>query len=116
MSSISGEITHNQNKGNDLVTKHHLDIVGRESDSDNGIVDNNITVNAVNQSDHSSSVGGTNVEHDQSDESDESDAELVLNDASKKRLLYRNMIVYFGREFFVFLILLLTTYATYHNM
>lgn len=111
MSSISQENSQSHNTENNLVTKHHLDTVDRESDSDNGIFDNSI---AVNQSDHSSSVGGTN-EHDQSDESDESDEEL-LNDSNKKRLLYRNMFLYFGREFIVFLILLLTTYATYHNM
>lgn len=111
MSSISQDDSQYQNKENNLIAKHS-DNIGRESDSDNGIVDN-IT---LNQSDQSSSVGtnGTNV-HDQSDESDESDEEL-LNDSNKKRLLYRNMIVYFGREFIVFLILLLTTYATYHNM
>lgn len=111
MSSISQEYSQSHNKENNLATEHRLDTVDRESDSDNGIFDNNI---AVSQSDHSSSVGETN-EHDQSDESDESDEEL-LNDSSKKRLLYRNMILYFGREFIVFLILLLTTYATYHNM
>lgn len=111
MSSVSQEYSPSNNKDNNLVTKHHLDTIDRESDSDNGIIDNRIT---FNQSDHSSSVGGTN-EHDQSDESDESVEEL-LNDTNKKRLLYRNMILYFGREFIVFLILLLTTYATYHNM
>lgn len=110
MSSIRQENSQSHSKENNLVTEHHLDTVDRESDSDNGIVDNNIV---FNQSDHSSSVGRTN-EHDQS-ESDESVEEL-LNDNNKKRLLYRNMILYFGREFIVFLILLLTTYATWHNM
>lgn len=110
MSSIRQENSQSHNKENNLLAEHHLDTVDRESDSDNGIIDNNIT---FSQSDHSSSVGRTN-EHDQS-ESDESVEEL-LNDTNKKRLLYRNMILYFGREFFVFLILLVTTYATWHNM
>lgn len=104
MSSISQENTQStKNEENNLVTKHHLDTDGGESDSDNGNFDNSI---AFNQSDHSSSVGNEN---------DQSDEELV-NDNSTKRLLYRNMILYFSREFMVFLILLLTTYATYQNM
>lgn len=112
MSSVSQEysFSHN-NKENNLVAKQNT--VDRECDSDNGvIIDNNII---FDQSDHGSSVTARTNEHDQSDESDESDEEL-LSENNKKRLLYRNMILYFGREFIVFLILLLTTYATYHNM
>ncbi|KAG4077625.1 hypothetical protein HA402_008885 [Bradysia odoriphaga] len=112
MSSISRENSQNQNSENNSVTKQHLDTVDRDSDSDNGIVDNNIT---VNQSTNYSSVG--TIESDRSEcESDESDGEELLSHSNEKRLLFGNMIVYFGREFTVFLILLLTTYATYHNL
>lgn len=113
MSPVSRENSPNRNEANSSPPDEHSDSVGRESVSDNGIVDNIAIVN--NQSDHSSSVEQRASQHRPADESDASDDEL-LNDTNKKRLFYRNMIVYFGREFIVFLILLLTTYATYHNM
>lgn len=114
MSSLNQENSPKHNKESILVAKQQLDTIGHESDSDNGIFDNNI---AFNQSDHSSSVtpsvhSGSN---DHSDVSDESDEEILIQNNSK-RILYRNMILYFGREFVVFLILLLTTFATYHNL
>lgn len=110
MSSLNQENSPKHHTENIIVAKQQLDIIGHESDSDNGIFDNNIS---VNQSDHSSSVHrGSN---DHSDESDVSDEE-ILDHINSKRILYRNMILYCSREFIVFLILVLTTFATYHNM
>lgn len=115
MSSLNQEHSPKHNKENILVAKQQLDTIGHESDSDNGNFDNNIT---FNQSDHSSSVTPSVHEHsgsnDHSDASDESDEEILKQ--NKGHILYRNMILYFGREVVVFLILLLTTFATYHNM
>lgn len=109
MSSINQENSQSR-KGKVLIAKQPLDTTSDESvNRDNGIFDNKIP---FNQSDHNSSVSHTGSVHDHTDEG--IGKELINNNS--KRVYYRNMILYFGREFVVFVILLMSTYATYQNM